>query len=121
MMALFAHRDQRVNRRQACAELITRASFALAAGHFEMEFDSGRIHFKTNLPFVSSSTLWRSITRRLFERTLRSKTIACDHATGTWMQTFGVSSAAQAGDQVEFCPSSNGAVALLRDEGGDAS
>jgi hypothetical protein len=38
-------------RRLACAELITRVNWGLTNGFFEMDAESGRIHFKTLLPF----------------------------------------------------------------------
>src|ERR1035438_2380248 len=38
-------------KRAACAELLTRINFGMMVGCFEMDFDSGAIHFKTTLPF----------------------------------------------------------------------
>ena len=42
-------------KRAACAELLTRINFGMMVGCFEMEFDSGAIHFKTTLPFAPGS------------------------------------------------------------------
>lgn len=41
------------NRRSACAELLSRINYALMVGCFEMDFESGRINFKTSYPFPS--------------------------------------------------------------------
>jgi hypothetical protein len=35
-----------------CAELFTRINFGMIMGCFEMDYDSGGIHFKTTLPFA---------------------------------------------------------------------
>ncbi len=40
------------NRRSACAELLSRINYALRVGCFEMDFDTGRINFKTSYPFA---------------------------------------------------------------------
>ena len=40
------------HRRAPCAELLTRINFGMMMGCFEMDYDSGKIHFKTTLPFV---------------------------------------------------------------------
>jgi len=39
-------------RRAPCAELLARIDFGLVMGCFEMDYDSGKIHFKTTLPFA---------------------------------------------------------------------
>jgi hypothetical protein len=40
------------HRRAPCAELLTRINFGMMMGCFEMDYDSGRIHFKTTLRFA---------------------------------------------------------------------
>jgi hypothetical protein len=41
-----------VQKRAACAELLTRINFGMEVGCFEMDFESGRIHLKTAVPFA---------------------------------------------------------------------
>jgi hypothetical protein len=38
--------------RAPCAELLTRINFGMMMGCFEMDYDSGKIHFKSTLPFM---------------------------------------------------------------------
>jgi len=42
-------------RRGACAELLSRINFGMMVGCFDMDCDSGRIHFKTTLPFAQGA------------------------------------------------------------------
>ncbi len=51
MLSLFPQRCP-AHRRAPCAELLTRINFGMMMGCFEMDYDSGRIHFKTTLPFA---------------------------------------------------------------------
>ena len=39
-------------RRVACAELLTRINYGILVGGFEMDFQTGRINFKTSHPFA---------------------------------------------------------------------
>lgn len=41
-------------RRHHCAEVLSRLNYGMLLGCFEMDFDSGRIHFKTSAPFGES-------------------------------------------------------------------
>jgi len=51
MLSLFPQKCP-AHRRAPCAELLTRINFGMMMGCFEMDYDSGRIHFKTTLPFA---------------------------------------------------------------------
>jgi hypothetical protein len=51
MLSLFPQKCP-AHRRAPCAELLTRINFGMMMGCFEMDYDSGRIHFKTTVPFV---------------------------------------------------------------------
>ena len=51
MLSLFAQKCP-THRRAPCAELLTRINFGMMMGCSEMNYDSGRIHFKTTLPFA---------------------------------------------------------------------
>jgi len=51
MLSLFPQKCPS-HRRARCAELITRINFGMMMGCFEMDYDSGKIHFKTTLPFM---------------------------------------------------------------------
>jgi hypothetical protein len=60
ILSLFPQRCP-AHRRAPCAELLTRINLGMMMGCFEMDYDSGRIHFKTTLPFargdLNSATL----------------------------------------------------------------
>jgi hypothetical protein len=51
MLSVFPQKCP-ANRRGACAELLTRINYAMRVGAFEMEFDTGRINFRTSQPFA---------------------------------------------------------------------
>jgi len=51
MLSLFPQKCP-THRRAPYAELLTRINFGMMMGCFEMDYDSGRIHFKTTLPFA---------------------------------------------------------------------
>jgi hypothetical protein len=51
MLSLFPQKCP-ANRRAPCAELLTRINFGMMMGCFEMDFESGKIHFKATLPFA---------------------------------------------------------------------
>jgi hypothetical protein len=51
MLSLFPQKCP-AHRRAPCAELLTRINFGMMMGCFEMDYDSGKIHFKTTLPFA---------------------------------------------------------------------
>jgi hypothetical protein len=56
------------DRRQAIAEFITRANFGLAAGNFELNFDTGQIRFKNGI-YARDEPLTPSLVGRLFQFT----------------------------------------------------
>ncbi len=51
MLSILPHKCP-PHRRSACAELLSRINYALRVGCFEMDFDTGRINFKTSYPFA---------------------------------------------------------------------
>ena len=51
MLSIFPQKCP-AHRRAPCAELLTRINFGMMMGCFEMEYESGKIHFKTTLPFA---------------------------------------------------------------------
>jgi hypothetical protein len=51
MLSLFPQKCP-AHRRRPCAELLTRINFGMMMGCFEMDYESGKIHFKTTLPFT---------------------------------------------------------------------
>jgi hypothetical protein len=55
-----------VGRRPAIAEFITRANFGLAAGNFEMNFDTGQIRFKNGI-YARDEALSASLVGRMFQ------------------------------------------------------
>jgi hypothetical protein len=54
MLSLFPQKCP-APKRAACAELLTRINFGMKVGCFEMDFESGRIHFKTAVPFAQGA------------------------------------------------------------------
>lgn len=54
------------DRRPAIAEFITRANFGLAAGNFEMNFDTGQIRFKNGI-YAREETLSTTLVGRMFQ------------------------------------------------------
>jgi hypothetical protein len=55
LMLSFFPQKCPARRRVPCAELLTRINFGMMVGCFEMDYDSGRIHFKTTLPFTQGA------------------------------------------------------------------
>ena len=55
LMLSFFPQKCPAQRRVSCAELLTRINFGMMVGCFEMDYDSGRIHFKTTLPFAQGA------------------------------------------------------------------
>jgi hypothetical protein len=55
LMLSFFPQKCPAHRRASCAELLTRINFGMMVGCFEMDYDSGRIHFKTSLPFAQGA------------------------------------------------------------------
>jgi hypothetical protein len=51
MLSLFPQKCP-AHRRARCAELLTRINYGMMMGCFEMDYDSGKVHFKTTLPFA---------------------------------------------------------------------
>jgi len=55
LMLSFFPQKCPAQRRVSCAELLTRINFGMMVGCFEMDYDSGRIHLKTALPFAQGA------------------------------------------------------------------
>ncbi len=53
-----------VDKRLVMAEFLTRANYGLTIGNFEMDFDSGEIHYKTSLD-VEGDRLSTALVRQL--------------------------------------------------------
>jgi hypothetical protein len=51
MLSLFPQKCP-THRRARCAELLTCINFGMMMGCFEMDYESGKIHFKATLPFA---------------------------------------------------------------------
>jgi hypothetical protein len=51
MLSVFPQRCPE-HRRAACAELLTRINYGMLVGCFEMDFENGKINFKTSHPFA---------------------------------------------------------------------
>ncbi|MGB5709470.1 MAG: YbjN domain-containing protein, partial [Waterburya sp.] len=83
--------------RLAMAEFLTRANYGITIGNFEMDFDSGEIHYKTSID-VGEDRLSTALVQQLVYANV---TIADRYLPGIMAVIYGKVSPAEAIAQIE--------------------